>query len=141
VSEVDALKLYRSANAFVNPRAFAGSARQTNPYLRQAVAVTLLVVAVGLGLALGYQLGRTSVKTSTLVVQAAPGRQITKFTAQMLSNQSISGPFTMNELAQMKADGKVPADAMFRTQGNAEWVSYQDLPWPVELTASRSSTP
>ncbi len=140
VSEVDASQLYRSANAFVNPRSFNGSIRQQNPILRQVVAGCLLVVALSLGLTLGYQFGynranaaRPMAATPTTKPTQNPGGA---FKAHALLNQKIQGPFTMHDLAAMKSEGKLTPDALFRLEGSTEWVAYDALPWPLVVSAN-----
>jgi hypothetical protein len=130
VSPVDAEKLYRSAHAFVNPTTIPAKKQNFRLAASHVVTAALLLVAVGLGWILGYQSNKgIPVRAVELPVRqsAAPVVETPKASpdlrVQMLSARKISGPFSLAEVENMKAEGTLPADAVFRTEGTTEWIS------------------
>jgi hypothetical protein len=134
VSPVDAEKLYRSAHAFVKPLTMPAQKQSFSLAASHLVTAALLLVAVGLGWFLGHQSNKDMpvqaaelpVRQSAVPVVEAP-KASPDLQVQMLSDRKITGPFTLAEVQSMKSEGKLPADAVFRTQGATEWVSLGDV--------------
>jgi hypothetical protein len=135
VSPVDAEKLYRSANAFVSPHTVVAKTQSFKMAASHLVTAALLVIAVGLGWVLGYQSNKgitvvaTELPAPQSAVVAAAERPVapSDLPVQMLSERSITGPFPLAEIKVMQAEGKLPADAVFRPAGGTEWVSLGEL--------------
>jgi hypothetical protein len=108
VSPVDAEKLYRSAHAFVKPLTMPAQKQSFSLAASHLVTAALLLVAVGLGWFLGHQSNKD-------------------MPVQVLSDRKITGPFSLAEVQSMKSEGKLPADAVFRTQGATEWISLGEV--------------
>jgi len=141
VKDEESAALYRSSNAFVNPLSISPKFSIPHNWVRYAAAAGLLVVALGLGWSLGYRAGCGT--GATRVATREPKHLIAiaaETKAQMLANQTITGPYTMQELARMSKDGKIPAEAMFRFAESIDWVPLQDMPWASAPTASTRST-
>ena len=141
VNDVEAPALYRSSNAFVNPQSVPETFSRPHLWVRQAAVAGMLAVTLGLGWWLGFRAGKgtgaghvAAREVKTLVADADSK-------AQMLARQNITGPYTMPELARMNADGKLPADALFRLEGSTEWVSLRDLPGANALPAATGKRP
>lgn len=128
VKEVDVAALYRTSRAFVNPkRVGKKSIGVHNNALRQGIVVALLVIAVGLGWLVGYSMGNNTPAMPASTSEPKVATPSVEIKVHMLSAQAITGPYTMTDLSRMSAEGKLPAEAMFRVIGSSEWVHFAQL--------------
>lgn len=134
VSDVEAKSLYRSSNAFISPIP-AVHRPWRNPVLAGAAAgAILLLVGAGVFMALNTEKPVASAVAPPVVVRARPAPAVPEVLVQMLHEQKISGPFTMQELQKKSGGGSVSDAALFRIQGTSEWVPFE------KLAASRTPT-
>ncbi len=141
VNDVDAPALYRSSNAFVNPQSVPESFSSPHHWVRQTAAAGMVIAALSLGWWLGFRAGTGTGAERVVAREVKNSIADADATAQMLARQTITGPYTMPELARLNADGKLPADAVFRLAGSTEWVALRDLPGANALPASTGKRP
>jgi hypothetical protein len=120
ISEDDAHRLVKSANAFTNPVSIPPKNPHRWLYFNLALVLVCLGVIIALTTIYTFK-GNNPESAETGTIQPAGTESNTSYF--LLQNRQISGPYTVKTIANMKAGGLLLSNTMCRAENSTEWIN------------------
>ncbi len=125
ISENDASRLVSHSKAFSNPVSLHRDRHHRQLFRNIAIAVACLGIPIAMLLSYTIKLSTKAAPTPTAVVENKVQNSAPNYF--LLTNHQISGPYSKNVIANMKAGGLLSAETMCRVESATEWVGLASL--------------